>query len=233
MKAIITGGTKGIGKAIGQLFLEKGVDIAINSRSQVDLEAVQAEFQGSFPEREILIKQTDVSKPEEVKAFGEFVKSQWDKIDILINNAGVYVMGQLLDESEDVMVSQINTNLYSAVHMTRSILPVMLPQNAGTIINMCSIASLMSYPNSGSYTVSKFALHGYTKVLRDELKEKGIRVVAVMPGATWSAAWGDIDLPKERLMAARDIALVCWNAVELSPSAVIEDIVIRPQLGDL
>ncbi len=233
MKAIITGGTKGIGKAIGQLFLEKGVDIAINSRSQVDLEAVQSEFKGSFPEREILIKQTDVSKPEEVKAFGEFVKSHWDKIDILINNAGVYVMGQLLDEDEDVMVGQINTNLYSAVHMTRSILPVMLPQNAGTIINMCSIASLMSYPNSGSYTVSKFALHGYTKVLRDELKEKGIRVVAVMPGATWSAAWGDIDLPKDRLMAARDIALVCWNAVELSPSAVIEDIVIRPQLGDL
>jgi len=233
MKAIITGGTKGIGKAIGQLFLEKGVDIAINSRSQEDLDAVKAEFQGSFPEREILTKLTDVSKPEEVKAFGEFVKSHWDKLDILINNAGAYVMGKLLEESEDVMVSQINTNLYSAVHMTRSMLPIMLPQQAGTIINMCSIASLMSYPNSASYTVSKFALHGYTKVLRDELKEKGIRVVAVMPGATWSAAWGDIDLPKDRLMAARDIALVCWNAIELSPAAVIEDIVIRPQLGDL
>ncbi len=233
MKAIITGGTKGIGKAIGQLFLEKGVDIAINSRSQSDLEAVKDEFQQSFPEREILIKATDVSKRDEVYAFGEFVKSKWSAVDILINNAGFYEPGQIHTEDDAVLENQINTNLYSAVRLTKSILPVMLPQKKGTIINISSIAGIMSYPNSGSYSVSKFALHGFSKVLRDEMKDKGIRVVSVLPGATWSNAWAGVELPEDRLMAARDIALVCWNAIELSPSAVIEDIVIRPQLGDL
>lgn len=233
MKAIITGGTKGIGYATCELFLENGVDIAINSRSETDLKTVQEEFKSRFPERQVLIKVTDVSQKDQVIAFAEYVKSQWPVIDILVNNAGLYVGGQIHTESDDVLENQIETNLYSAVNMSKQILPVMLPRQKGTIINICSIASIMSYPNSASYSISKFALHGFSKVLRDEMKDKGIRVVSILPGATWSNAWGDIDLPKERLMQARDIALTIWNAIQLSDSAVIEDIIIRPQLGDL
>ena len=233
MKAIITGASKGIGKATAALFLEKGIDIAINSRSQSDLESVKDEFQQSFPEREILIKATDVSKKDEVYAFGEFVKSQWSAVDILINNAGLYVPGQIHSEDDDVLENQINTNLYSAVRLTKNILPVMLPQKKGTIVNISSIAGIMSYPNSGSYSVSKFALQGFSKVLRDELKDKGIRVVSVLPGATWTNAWAGAELPEDRLMKAHDIALTIWNAIELSDRAVIEEVILRPQLGDL
>jgi len=233
MKAIITGATKGIGKAIATLFLEKGVDIAINSRSQSDLEAVKSTFEQQFPDRQILIKATDVSQKADVNAFGEFVKSHWSTIDILINNAGLYVAGLIHEEDDEVLENQIATNLYSAVRLTKNILPIMLPQKSGTIINISSIAGIMSYPNSGSYSVSKFALQGFSKVLRDELKDKGIRVVSVLPGATWSNAWSGVELPKERLMQANDIALTVWNAIQLSHSAVIEEIILRPQLGDL
>ena len=141
--------------------------------------------------------------------------------------------GQIHVEEDAVLESQINTNLYSAVRLTKSILPVMLPQKKGTIVNISSIAGIMAYPNSGSYSVSKFALQGFSKVLRDELKDKGIRVVSVLPGATWTNAWAGAEIPEERMMKARDIALTIWNAIELSDRAVIEEVILRPQLGDL
>ena len=91
----------------------------------------------------------------------------------------------------------------------------------------------MAYPNGGSYSISKFALLGFSKVLREELKPKGIRVTSIMPGATWSASWDGVDLPEDRLAKATDIAEVTWSAYVLSPSAVMEDVIVRPQLGDL
>jgi len=98
---------------------------------------------------------------------------------------------------------------------------------------MCSVASLIAYPNGGSYSISKFALLGFSKVLREELKEFGIKVTSIMPGATWSNSWAGVDLPKDRLMMANDVAQVILSAIKMSDSAVIEDIVLRPQLGDL
>jgi short-subunit dehydrogenase len=127
----------------------------------------------------------------------------------------------------------MNTNLYSAYHLTRAIVPFMTSSTKAHIFNMCSIASTTAYPNGGSYSISKFALLGYTKVLRQELKEKAIKVTAIMPGATWSDSWAGVDLPHERLMEAVDIADSVWSAYQLGKSAVVEEIVIRPQLGDL
>jgi len=127
----------------------------------------------------------------------------------------------------------IDTNLYSAYHLSRALIPTMVAYGSGHIFNMCSIASFTAYPNGGSYSISKFALLGFSKVLREELKQKNIKVTSIMPGATWSASWAGVDLPESRLMQADDIAKIVWSALEMSPSAVIEDIVIRPQLGDL
>jgi NADP-dependent 3-hydroxy acid dehydrogenase YdfG len=123
--------------------------------------------------------------------------------------------------------------LYSAYYLTRALLPMMLPRRDGHIFNMCSIASIMAYPNGGSYTISKFALLGFSKVLREEMKTKGIKVTAILPGATWSDSWAGADYPPERLMQADDIAKTIWAAYNLSDSAVVEELVIRPQLGDL
>lgn len=103
----------------------------------------------------------------------------------------------------------------------------------GHIINMCSIASLNAYANGGAYSISKFALHGFSKNLREEMKPYGIKVTSIFPGAVMSASWGDYDNSDKRIMEADDIAKMVFAASQLSVQACVEDIVIRPQLGDL
>ncbi len=125
------------------------------------------------------------------------------------------------------------TNLYSAYHLTRQLLPPMMSRKEGTIINICSIASFMSYPNGGSYSISKFAMLGFSKVLREEMKPYGIKVTSIMPGATWSASWSDADYPLSRLMAPEDVAEAVISITRMSPASVVEEMIIRPQLGDL
>jgi hypothetical protein len=112
-------------------------------------------------------------------------------------------------------------------------LPKLIENHKGHIINMCSIASKIAYPNGGSYSISKFALLGFSKVLREELKTKNIKVTSILPGATWSNSWAGVDLPKDRIMDAEDIAKVVWSCYDLADNVVVEDITIRPLLGDL
>jgi short-subunit dehydrogenase len=109
----------------------------------------------------------------------------------------------------------------------------MIQAKQGHIFNICSIASLQAYANGGSYSISKFALLGFSKNLREELKPHGIKVTAVCPGATLSASWDGFDIDPKRIMEAADIAKMVLAASQLSSMAVVEDIILRPQLGDL
>ena len=109
----------------------------------------------------------------------------------------------------------------------------MIQRREGHIFTMCSTASIMAYPNGGSYCIAKFALYGMTKVLREELKEHGLRVTAILPGATLTASWEGADLPAERFIRPDDVAEAVFGAWSLSPQAVIEELLIRPQLGDI
>ena len=233
MLAIITGATKGIGRAITYSLANKGYDLAICSRNLRDLKEIKEDLEKKYPKINVLAKDTDMREREDVLAFSKEILSKFDTVDVLVNNAGVFISGLTHTEEEGALEFMIETNLYSAYYLTNALLPAMLNQHSGHIFNMCSIASKIAYPNGGSYSISKFALYGYTKVLREELKDKGIKVTAILPGATWSHSWAGVDLPKERLMEANDIALLIANALELSSSACIEDIIVRPQLGDL
>lgn len=233
MNAIITGGTKGIGLAIANLFAQNGVNIVLNSRSSDDLDQLQNSLSIQYPDSSFHTKETDMSDVQAVKDFGAFAQSKLGKIDILVNNAGIFIPGMVHEEEEGHLEKMMETNLYSAYHLSRSIIPGMIKNKKGHIFNICSIASKIAYPNGGSYSISKFAMLGFSKVLREELKEKGIKVTSVLPGATWSNSWSGVDLPHERLMEAEDIASSIWNATQLSPSAVVEEIILRPQLGDL
>lgn len=233
MNAIITGATKGIGKAILKKFAQEGANVAFCARTTSDVEELLVFLKIQYPSQIFMGEVVDMSKKEEVKAFGKRILEEWDKIDVLINNAGVYVEGLVSEEPEGTLERQIDTNLYSAYYMTRAVLPAMLPHKEGQIFNMCSIASQMIYANAHSYSVSKFAMLGYSKALRKELKDKGIKVTALLPGATWSAAWGNAPIPTERLMAAADIAETVWSTYQLPATAVVEEIILRPQLGDL
>ena len=127
----------------------------------------------------------------------------------------------------------MDLNFYSAYHLTRMLLPKMMERKSGHIFNMCSIASLRAYRGGGSYGVSKYAMLGFTKNIRLELTNFGIKVTAVFPGAVLTDSWGDFDNSENRIMVVDDIVDMIFAASQLSPQAVVEDIVIRPQLGDL
>lgn len=232
-KIIVTGATKGIGRAILERFAKEGFDVATCARSQADLEQLQADFKIQYPDCQLIAVKADLSQKEETLDFAEIISNEWASIDVLINNTGTFIPGEIHTEADGVLELMMETNLYSAYYLSRAMLPKMICQKSSHIFNMCSVASIKAYPNGGSYAISKFALLGFTKCLREELKDKGVKVTAILPGATWSDSWAGVDLPTERLMPASDIADIIWGTYALSDVAVVEELLIRPQLGDL
>lgn len=231
MIAVITGGTKGIGLAIIEELAKSGYEIITCSRNQEDINALTKRIaeEYSVPIHGFAV---DLSDKNQVIDFSNTIK-KIGPVSVLVNNAGVFLPGEISKEAAGNLELMIETNLYSAYYLTRALLPEMVSNNAGHIFNICSIASKIAYPNGGSYSISKFALLGFSKVLREEMKPHGIKVTSILPGATWSNSWAGVDLPEERLMQASDIAKLVSNALSLSSSANVEEIIIRPQLGDL
>jgi short-subunit dehydrogenase len=232
MNIIITGASKGIGKAIAGLFAANGHHLYLCSRSEVVLYKAVEELMTKYPAITIKAKPFDLAKKEEAIAFGNWVLSNCTP-DILVNNAGLFEPGSVYNEPEGLLENQMATNLYSAYHVTRTLLPKMMKQRSGHIFNMCSIASLHAYANGGAYSISKFAMYGFSKNLREEMKPHGIKVTAIHPGAVLTDSWGDYDNSSGRIMEANDIAKMVYAASQLSPQACVEDIIIRPQRGDL
>jgi short-subunit dehydrogenase len=137
-----------------------------------------------------------------------------------------------LDTLNGWFLKMMAVNLFSAYHLTRILVPRMIERKSGHIFNMSSIAALKAYQNGGSYSISKFALEGFSKNLREELKPYGIKVTSVHPGATFTQAWeGFAD--QSRIMEVEDVAKMVYAASSLSATACVEDIILRPQLGDL
>ncbi len=226
---IISGGSQGIGKALVKKFLENGFQVFTCARNAEKLESLKNEF--NHPLLHTFV--ADLSDKKQVSNFAQWILNQETKIDVLINNAGYFLPGQIQNEEDGVLESQIEANLYSAYHLTKAILPSMQKSNTGHIFTICSTASITAYTAGGSYCISKFALLGFTKVLREELKTQGIKVTAVLPGATLTPAWDGVNLPDSRFIPAEDIANTIFSAYMMSTSTVIEEILIRPQLGDI
>jgi short-subunit dehydrogenase len=229
--AVVTGATQGIGKAIAEKLLSEGYELAICARNSNDLDELKSNWEQKYPSRKILALSSDFSLKNEVLDFAKNVLATFSQVDLLVNNAGIFIPGALATEPEGHLDTVMNVNLYSAYHLTRALLPSM---PAGShIINMCSVASLKAYPNGGAYSISKYALLGFSENLREELKPQKIRVTAICPGATWSRSWSGSGLPEERLMDAEDVANMVWAAHQLSAKADVEIIVMRPIDGDL
>ncbi len=226
---IISGGSQGIGKALVKKFLQEGFQTFTCSRSAEKLEALIIEMNNPLLKTYV----ADLSHKEEAYNFAHWVLGQEDQIDVLINNAGFFLPGQIQNEADGVLERQIESNLYSAYHLTKAILPSMQSKHSGHIFTICSTASITAYTAGGSYCISKFALLGFTKVLREELKTQGIKVTAILPGATLTPSWDGVDLPATRFIPAEDVAQTIFSAYQMSPSTVLEEILIRPQLGDI
>lgn len=233
MNAVITGASRGIGRALAEIFAVHGYNLYLCSRNESSLLEAIEELKTAFPNITIDGKAFDLGKKTEARLFGEWALHTAGTVDVLINNAGTFIQGNISDEADGTLETMLEVNLFSAYHTTRAILPGMLREQSGHIFTICSIASLAAYPNGGAYSIAKHALLGFSRNLRQELQPKGIKVTAVLPGAVYTDSWKGSGVPESRIMEANDIAKVIFTASQLSPAAVIEELVIRPQLGDL
>ncbi len=233
MNVIITGGTKGIGKAIALRFAKAGFNIALCARTKADLRATKKELESINPTIIVIAEQVDLNTKTATQKFAKKILEKWNRVAVLVNNAATFLPGTILEESDGFLENMMMTNVYAPYYLTRALLPTFLKQGRGHIFNICSVASQKVYPNCSAYVISKYALFGFTKTLRQELMDKNIKVTAVLPGATLTNSWVGTDLPKGRIMPPEDIANAIWGAYNMSGSTTVEEIVMRPQLGDL
>lgn len=231
MIAVVTGASRGIGLAIARKFYSAGYEVLCCSRNPKDPNALGKEFPGNGP-GSLEFMAADLSDKKQAEAFAKWVIQKGTPA-ILVNNAGTYLPGDSSNEPDGNLEALMATNLYSAYWLTRELLPAMITQKNGHIFNICSIASLKAYPGGGGYSISKFALHGLTLNLRHELKKEGIKVTGVYPGAVLTDSWSGFDNSTHRIMEVADVADMIFTASQLSFGACVEEIVLRPTLGDL
>jgi NAD(P)-dependent dehydrogenase (short-subunit alcohol dehydrogenase family) len=224
---LVTGGSKGIGLAIAERFLAEGYAVTVCARGTTALSELACRHLG------IDAVVCDMTDPDDIERLAQHVTQRHGTLDVLVNNSGSYLPGRIHDEPAGQLETMLSVNLMGAYRLTRRLLPGMIARRSGTVINVCSTASVVPYPNGGSYCIAKHALYGFSRTLREELKPHGIRVVSLLPGATLTASWEGVDLPPERLMPPEDVAEMAWVAHKLSPRTVVEEILMRPMLGDL
>jgi NAD(P)-dependent dehydrogenase (short-subunit alcohol dehydrogenase family) len=224
---VVTGASRGIGLAIAKRFHADGAQVTICARGQAALEDAIDAMPG------LRAHACDMARRDDVERFADTVLADSGTPDVLVNNAGAFLPGGIGSEAEGTFDAMIAINVASAYHLTRALLPGMIARGSGTIVNVCSTASITPYPNGGSYGIAKHALHGFSRTLREELKHHGIRVVALLPGATLTDSWAGAGLPEARFMPAADVAEAAYMAWRMSPRTVVEDIVLRPMLGDI
>ena len=232
MNIVITGAGRGIGKAIATKFAAEGHTLFLCSRNIDTLQKTADEIINIHPSTQIHFLQADLSNKEQTEKFANWCLKIATP-DILINNAGGFTPGNILDEADGSLENMINNNLYSAYYLTKYLAPQMKLKGSGHIFNICSVASLQAYNGGGSYSISKFAMNGFSQNLRHELKEHNIKVTAIFPGAVFTDSWAGFDNSENRIMEATDIANMIFACTQLSPAAVPEEITLRPQLGDL
>lgn len=233
MNVVITGGTKGMGYAIADAFAKEGANIAITARTSVDLVRTQQELAKAYPSAQILTFPADMSKEANIQAFAEKIKNTWGSVDVLVNNAGLFLTGDMMEEPESSLEKMMEVNLFGPVRLTRHLYDALKKSEGAHVFNVCSVASQKYFPNGGSYGVTKYALLGYTRALREEWRERGIKVTAVLPGATHTRSWEGSNIDPQRLMQPEDIGQAIVSTWKIGDTALIEELVMRPPLGDV
>jgi NAD(P)-dependent dehydrogenase (short-subunit alcohol dehydrogenase family) len=226
---LITGGTRGIGRAISLRFLREGFRVFTCGSNAGSV----GKFKIENPSEKLHVAQVNLEIREELLAWIEAVTAISPNLNVLVNNAGIFLPGSIENEEEGVFEKVMAINLAAAYHASRACLPLLRKADKAHIFNISSTAGIMAYPNGGSYCISKFGLMGMSKVLREELKPSGIRVTSVIPGATFTDSWAGAGLPPERFMQPEDIAEAVFSAWQMPAGTVVEEILIRPQAGDI
>jgi len=230
---LITGASQGIGAAIAKTFARevKGVRLALVARSVKNLKTIAGACTKLGAKAEAF--ECDVSNGASVALMAEDVTARFGAVDVLINNAGAFAMAPFAETKLAEFDRLIAVNLRSAFLVTQAFLPAMLERKRGDIFFMSSIAGLGAYPQAAAYCAAKFGVTSLAKVLRAETKDHGVRVCCVHPGATWSPSWAKSGVKAERIMPAEDIARAILDVYRLGRRTVVEEIVLRPQRGDV
>lgn len=229
--ALITGATQGIGLAIARGLAAQGCAVVVTGRNPSRLDRVSRELAARA---RVLAMVCEVRDVESVQALCAAIKRQFGRVDILVNNAGVgHSNRKVADLSPETWHDVIATNLSGMFLVTHHALPLMGPGSA--IVNNLSIAARRVFPGSSAYNASKHGALGFTNTLREELRPQGIRVIALLPGATDTALWNTVwpDAPRKKMMSARTVARAVVDALLVPPEGTVEELVILPRTGTL
>ncbi|MDE0770656.1 MAG: SDR family NAD(P)-dependent oxidoreductase [Salibacteraceae bacterium] len=226
MKAIVSGATKGIGKAITLALAGKGYDLGLGARNLEELNFLRKEIQALYPDIEVITKSVDFSQKHETRNFAETFLHHWGDIDILVNNVGVYEEDNLDNLNENDLMKMFNVNFFSAMRLTQPFLPEFKKRKSGHIINICSVLSKKVRKKAVSYSLSKQALYGYTKILRNELRNYDVKVTAILPGSTNTASWDGLDAPVDEFVQPEDVANGVLMAIQ--SNGLVEEFEIKP-----
>jgi len=229
---LITGSTKGIGNAIASKFAANQYNLILIARSDKDLQDQKKNLLEQF-DIDILCISADMSEKKQVQKIVDQLRELNITPDIIVNNIGIYQPSTIFDEDDILMEKMMNINYYSGYYLTKTLLPSMLERNSGHIFSICSVANINPVKQAFAYTISKYAVYGFIKTLRESLVETEIKTTAIIPGSTLTDSWDGTTVESERFIMADDIAETIFMAANLSKGACLEEIIIRPQHGQI
>lgn len=230
--ALISGANRGIGLAIARALARGGCNLIITGRDERTLAKARNELEKLNVD--VLAQLCDVRSPESVDYLFTLVRGLRRPLDILINNAGIAHTNRAVEDLPyPTWMEVIDTNLNGLFLMTQAALAVM--KRGSTIVNNLSIAAERVFPGSAAYNSSKHGALGFTNTLREELRPKGIRVIALMPGATDTAIWETMwpKAPRRKMMSAETVARTVVDALLLPDNTTVEKVLLMPSIGVL
>lgn len=231
---VVTGASSGLGVAFARVFAKDCQKIVLLARRGELLRDVARGVQREYPCCTCVPIAADLSDPQQARAAAQRSLAACDgKIDVLINNAGQFVPSPWHGQPDDSCMELMHTNFLSAYLFTRSVLPAMVAHKRGHIFTICSTAALQAYPDGGDYGITKAALLRMSDQLRADLRPHHIKVTAVCPGAVWTPSWHSLPEYKDQMMTVEDVAQMVYACTQLSPTAVVETLTLRPLGGDI
>lgn len=225
--AIVTGGSKGIGRAIAEAFVKEGINVLISARNEKEVEAAAREISENA-QAKCVGTVCDVRDEQSVKTMIERAASEFGSLDVLINNAGVGKFGKVEDLSPDDFRTVIETNVNGVYYACHYAIPH-LKKGGGYIINISSLAGTNAHPKMAAYNASKFALNGFSEAMMQEVREDNIKVSYIMPGSV-NTYFNDSEPSEENSwqLQSEDIARVCVDLLHHDDRSLPSRVEIRP-----
>jgi len=224
--AIITGGTKGIGRAIAEALLREGISVCISARVQSEIDETRKELSALG---RVTGFQTDVRNYEQVKALVAHTIKELGGLDILINNAGIGMFETVAEMLPEDFRAVLETNLFGVFYCCHEAIPAMKQRGGGYIINISSLAGANPHPRMAAYNASKFGLNGFSEALMQEVRHDNIKVSYIMPGSVNTEFGGDSPSDeKSWQLTPQDIARVVVDLLKHDDRALPSRIEIRP-----